>query len=149
MLKNQRNKTLLQKTISTKMDAMGSLIGKVDVPYFYSALVGYPIAFILSILLTITLFLTLLRNRKKTILKVLGVETIVFFICVWICAFLMYYLQINIATPYIEEALNQQCSVNEVSILDGVFHNDSRFRWIDANGEIECRFSNSEWECRC
>jgi phosphoglycerol transferase MdoB-like AlkP superfamily enzyme len=118
-------------------------------PFFYYRSIGYLIAFILSILLTIILFQTLMRNSKITFLKVFGTFMVMFFISALVCYFVMFNLQINIAAPYIEEAINRQCGLTGFNIMDGEFDTDSRFSWSDVNKEIECRFRNSQWDCNC
>ena len=122
-------------------------------PYFYNFIILSGVSLIISFLLTAALFLILDRSRTAifpiTIPSFVGTNFIVFIIALLLCNPLLYQLQIATATPYVEEALSQQCHSDDFRISEGIFTNNSKFGWESINGDTTCYDNGQEWRCRC
>ncbi|MBI5669332.1 MAG: hypothetical protein HZC41_15115 [Chloroflexi bacterium] len=102
-----------------------------------------------SAAVVVTLIFVVLTRKKKfeTLTPILGVLQLTFVIALILFYFLAPRLQISIALPYIQQALNEQCETEGIVADEDGFEADSGFRW--KSEEIECYFNYKVWRCYC
>lgn len=123
-------------------------------PIFYSAISVYGTAFFISGFLSSVLFYLTARQRKTRIplllLAYVGIWSITFVASVVIVNFALHRAQANVASPYIQEAINSQCGIeSQVIAPDDFYLSDGLYRWSSTDKSVTCYYSFDAWECSC
>ncbi len=95
-------------------------------------------------------FAGLMRKRKlNTIIPIL----IIFYITLAVGAACAYYggykLQVEIAKPYLQSAIKEQCNYSDISVNESEFTFSSGFSWTSKEKSISCRYGGNSWVCDC
>ena len=113
---------------------------------------GLPVALALSCLssLLVTILFAILTRKKKfqTLVPVLGVLQLTFIIVLVLFFTVGYRLQVAIALPHIQQALDEQCIGNNIEAVADGFYSEDIFRWKTTDHSVECAYTGA-WICKC
>ena len=102
-------------------------------------------------LISVTAFL---RNRHrqistKSLLILFGVAILAFVIATLLFGSAGYKLQVAIAQPYIQQALDQKCGQGVFHANEGQFYNESGYYWRANTSAAQCFYGSKGWICSC
>lgn len=119
---------------------------------FYVLPVGLAVSCIPAMFLSI--FFTAWTRQKgfQTLVPILGILQLSFVIAFVIFLGLFYVfgydLQVSLALPYIQQALDEQCSGNNLEASTDGFYIEDIFRWKSSDNAVECTYIDG-WTCSC
>lgn len=103
------------------------------------------------VFISVTAFL-LIRYRRvsiKSFLILLNIAILAFVIATLLFGSVGYRLQVAIAEPYIQQALDQMCGQGAFQTNEGQLITSSFFYWRADASPAECYYNRKEWVCSC
>ncbi|MBC7811094.1 MAG: hypothetical protein H7175_08110 [Burkholderiales bacterium] len=117
-------------------------------PVFYDLPFALAMSCTASIGVTGVFFLLTRKRITNKFVPIMGVLQVSFVVILVAFYFLGYQLQVAVALPYIQQALDEQCGQQTlVANADG-FKIDSGF-WWSSGDTVDCHYNNVEWICTC
>ena len=109
--------------------------------------------FCLSILIPIVVFVIAHKRMRTSLLVKIAILVLGISACTAAGTFSSFFiadeLQFDVAIPYIQNALHDQCPNKHLTADRSGFQISSTIDWISKKDNTVCFFSNVEWKCDC
>lgn len=121
-------------------------------PIFFTPIHAALFECIFSLLFASLLNLFIFKYVERFITRlglILGLLQLGFFIAVVAYSTLGYRLQVEIALPYIQEAVDSACFNKNIKVDEEGFYISSGFQWENQEQGVDCYYNNVRWICDC